>query len=58
VRGEIWDGAIASMISRRRFLESAAWMSGAVATGVSSWLFQPGWANAAAGPIKVGIANS
>jgi len=57
MRGEIRDGGIAPMIGRRRFLQSAAWMSGAVATGVSSWVFQAGWANAAAGPIKVGIAT-
>ena len=57
MRGEIGDGGIAPMSSRRRFLQSAAWMSGAVATGVSSWVFQAGWANAAAGPIKVGIAT-
>src|SRR5262244_1291382 len=57
MRGEIGVGGIAPMISRRRFLQSAAWMSGAVATGVSSWAFQAGWANAAAGPIKVGIAT-
>src|SRR5499433_140697 len=57
MRGEIGVGGIAPMISRRRFLQSAAWMSGAVATGVSSWFFQAGWANAAAGPIKVGIAT-
>src|SRR5215468_1286166 len=57
MRGEIRDGGIAPMIGRRRFLQSAAWMSGAVATGVSSWVFQAGWANAAKGPIKIGIAT-
>jgi branched-chain amino acid transport system substrate-binding protein len=45
------------MISRRRFLRSVAWMSGAIATGVSSWSVQSDWANAAAAPIKVGIAT-
>ena len=44
-------------MSRRRFLESAAWMSGAIATGVGSWVIRPNWANAAQGPIKVGIAT-
>src|SRR5262245_23441971 len=57
----MWDqiagGAVASRVSRRRFLHSAAWMSGAVATGASSWLLQSPWANAAAAPIKVGIAT-
>src|SRR5262249_5760199 len=57
MRREIGDGGIVSTISRRRLLQTAAWMSGAVATGVSSWFFQAGWANAAAGPIKVGIAT-
>ena len=45
------------MISRRRFLQSTAWMSGAIATGVSSWVLRPGWLNAAEAPIKVGIAT-
>ncbi len=44
-------------MSRRRFLESAAWMSGAIATGVGSWVIRPNWANAAQRPIKVGIAT-
>ena len=44
-------------ITRRRLLQSAAWMSGAIATGVGSWSVQSDWANAAAGPIKVGIAT-
>jgi hypothetical protein len=43
--------------SRRRFLQSAAWTAGAVATGVGSWIIRPDWANAAAEPIKVGIAT-
>ena len=57
MRREIWDDGIASTTSRRRFLHSVAWMSGALATGASGWVFQAGWANAAAGPIKVGIAT-
>ena len=44
-------------INRRRFLHSVAWMSGAIATGVSSWSVQSDWANAAEAPIKVGIAT-
>src|SRR6516164_8680036 len=44
-------------ITRRRLLQSAAWMSGAIATGVGSWSVQSDWANAAAAPIKVGIAT-
>jgi urea transport system substrate-binding protein len=43
--------------SRRRFLQSAAWTAGAVATGVGSWVVPAPWANAAARPIKVGIAT-
>jgi ABC-type branched-subunit amino acid transport system substrate-binding protein len=45
----------AARISRRRFLNSAAWMAGAVATGAGSWIIpaSPSWA---AEPIKVGIA--
>jgi branched-chain amino acid transport system substrate-binding protein len=54
---QIEDSGIASMTGRRRFLQSAAWMSGAVATGVSSWVIRPGRLNAAAAPIKVGIAT-
>jgi ABC-type branched-subunit amino acid transport system substrate-binding protein len=57
MRKQIKDRGIASMMSRRRFLQSAAWMSGAVATGVSSWVVQPGWLNAAEAPIRVGIAT-
>lgn len=45
-----------SMVSRRRFLQSTAWMSGAIATGLGSWLVRPEWASAAAA-IKVGIAT-
>jgi urea transport system substrate-binding protein len=43
--------------SRRRFLQSTAWTAGAVATGVGSWVIPAPWANAAAPPIKVGIAT-
>jgi ABC-type branched-subunit amino acid transport system substrate-binding protein len=53
----IKDGGTASMISRRRFLQSAAWMSGAVASGLSSWSIRPAWGTVAAAPIKVGIAT-
>jgi urea transport system substrate-binding protein len=44
-------------VSRRRFLASAVWTSGAIATGVGSWVIRPDWANAAAGPIKIGIGT-
>lgn len=44
-------------MSRRGFLRGSAWTAGAVATGVGSWVIRPDWANAAAGPIKVGIAT-
>jgi urea transport system substrate-binding protein len=44
-------------LTRRKFLASAAWMSGAIATGVGSWVIPARWANAAEGPIKVGIAT-
>jgi branched-chain amino acid transport system substrate-binding protein len=46
----------ASEISRRDFLNSAAWAAGAVATGAGSWVIpvSPSWA---AEPIKVGIAT-
>src|SRR5215510_7352086 len=50
------DKCRSPMINRRRFLHSVASMSGAIATGVSSWSVQSDWANAAA-PIKVGIAT-
>ncbi len=43
-------------VSRRRFLQGAAWMAGAVATGAGSWVLRPQWAHAA-NPIKVGIAT-
>ena len=46
----------AAPIDRRRFLTSAAWTAGAVATGAGSWVVPaaPSWA---ADPIKVGIAT-
>lgn len=44
-------------MSRRGFLQRSAWTAGAIATGVGSWVIRPDWANAAAGPIKVGIAT-
>jgi len=43
-------------LTRRSFLQSAMWMSGAVATGLGSWVFPAKWSHAA-GPIKVGIAT-
>src|SRR5260370_42559262 len=46
-----------SNLSRRRFLSNFAFASTAVATGVGSWIVRPDWANAAAAPIKVGIAT-
>src|SRR6201996_8316510 len=44
-------------LSRRRFLSNFAFASAALATGVGSWVLRPDWANAAAAPIKVGIAT-
>ncbi|HEU0147391.1 MAG TPA: ABC transporter substrate-binding protein, partial [Bradyrhizobium sp.] len=44
-------------LTRRRFLSNVAFASGAIATGVGSWVVRPDWANAAEGPIKVGIAT-
>jgi urea transport system substrate-binding protein len=44
-------------VTRRKFLASAAWMGGATATGLGSWVIPARWANAAEGPIKVGIAT-
>ena len=43
-------------VTRRNFLQSTMWMSGAIATGVGSWVLPAKWANAK-GPIKVGIAT-
>src|SRR5262245_1011351 len=44
-------------LTRRRFMSNFAFATGAIATGVGSWVIRPGWANAADGPIKVGIAT-
>jgi urea transport system substrate-binding protein len=44
-------------VTRRKLLASAAWMSGAIAAGIGSWVVPARWANAAEGPIKVGIAT-
>jgi branched-chain amino acid transport system substrate-binding protein len=44
-------------LSRRRFLSNFAFTTGAIATGVGSWVIPADWANAAAGPIKVGIGT-
>src|SRR6476661_2629197 len=46
-----------SHLNRRRFLSNFAFASTAIATGVGSWVVRPDWANAAADPIKVGIAT-
>jgi branched-chain amino acid transport system substrate-binding protein len=45
-----------SELSRRQFLNNAAWAAGAAATGAGSWIIpaSPSWA---AEPIKVGIAT-
>lgn len=43
--------------SRRRFLHNFAFASAAIAVGPGSWLIRPTWANAAEGPIKVGMAT-
>jgi hypothetical protein len=44
-------------LSRRRFLSNFTFAAGAMATGTGSWVVRPDWANAAEGPIKVGIAT-
>src|SRR6202790_1985206 len=46
----------APMMNRRRLLQSAVWVGGAIATGIGSWVIRPKWASAAE-PIKVGIAT-
>src|SRR6202790_1493101 len=46
----------APMMNRRRLLQSAVWVGGAIATGIGSWVIRPEWASAE-GPIKVGIAT-
>jgi ABC-type branched-subunit amino acid transport system substrate-binding protein len=56
MRKQIKVSSIPSLMDRRRFLQSTAWMSGALATGISSWAIRPSWVYAAA-PIKVGIAT-
>lgn len=43
-------------VTRRNVLQTAAWLGGAVATGVGSWIVPAKWAHAE-GPIKVGIAT-
>ena len=43
--------------TRRRLLQHFALASTAIATGAGSWVLRPDWANAAEGPIKVGIAT-
>jgi urea transport system substrate-binding protein len=50
------DRKTAPTMNRRRLLQSAAWMGGAIATGIGSWVIRPEWASAM-GPIKVGIAT-
>jgi ABC-type branched-subunit amino acid transport system substrate-binding protein len=57
VSDETERNTMSPMMSRRRLLQSAAWMSGALATGIGSWVIRPSWANAAAEPIKIGIAT-
>src|ERR1700739_3898458 len=49
--------SMSSQINRRRFMSNFAFASTALATGVGSWVLRPEWANAAADPIKVGIAT-
>ena len=44
-------------LSRRRFLGNFAFTSAPIATGTGSWVIRPDWANAAEGPIKLGIAT-
>jgi len=44
-------------LTRRRFMSNFAFATGAIATGVGSWVIRPDWANAAEGAIKVGIAT-
>jgi ABC-type branched-subunit amino acid transport system substrate-binding protein len=44
-------------LTRRSFLRSFAFASGAIVTGAGSFVIRPDWANAAEGPIKVGIAT-
>src|SRR6266542_3216693 len=44
-----------SAAGRRRFLQSAAWMAGAIAAGPGSFVIRPAWGQS--NPIKVGIAT-
>ncbi|WP_376707272.1 substrate-binding protein [Bradyrhizobium vignae] len=46
-----------AQLTRRRFLSNSAFAAGAITTGAGSWVIRPDWANAAEGPIKVGIAT-
>jgi len=49
-------GVLPPMMNRRRFLQSAAWMGGAIATGSAAGSFDPN-GRAPREPIKVGIAT-
>ncbi|WP_430648899.1 substrate-binding protein [Bradyrhizobium pachyrhizi] len=42
--------------SRRGFFNQFALASAAIAVGTGGWVFRPKWANAALGPIKIGVA--
>ncbi|MEK9282323.1 substrate-binding protein [Bradyrhizobium sp. ISRA442] len=44
-------------LSRRRLLGNFAFASAAIAAGPGSWVIRPDWANAAEGPIRIGIAT-
>src|ERR1700685_2267851 len=46
-----------NQMNRRRFISNFAFSSTALATGAGSGALRPEWANAAANPIKVGIAT-
>src|ERR1700675_3401333 len=46
-----------NQMNRRRFMSNFAFASTALATGAGSWVLRPEWANAAADPIKVGVAT-
>jgi ABC-type branched-subunit amino acid transport system substrate-binding protein len=56
MRDNTTGGRGEALVNRRQFLQNTAWMSGAIATGVGSWVIPAGNALAAA-PIKVGIAT-
>lgn len=43
--------------SRRQFLHRSAALGGMLATGAGSWVMLPQWANAAQGPIRIGMAT-